>query len=170
MIHSSQKVSFVFILQLLVIYFGLTIAENITKVPEAIYVFGDSLVDVGNNNYIKLSILKANFPHNGIDYPGRKPTGRFNNGKNAADFLAEKLGLPTSPPYLKDVNQNFPKGVSFASGGAGIFNTTNDGQLVRFFSSRYNLRLIFFLCHHIIILRIHFTLSKCRLIFTIYVN
>ncbi|GAA0170928.1 hypothetical protein LIER_41051 [Lithospermum erythrorhizon] len=46
-------------------------------------------------------------------------------------MAAEKLGLPTSPPYLKDVNQNFPKGLSFASGGAGIFNTTNDGQLER---------------------------------------
>ena len=56
------------------------------KVP-AIYVFGDSLADVGNNNYLQFTILKANFEHNGVDYPGRKATGRFSNGKNGADFL-----------------------------------------------------------------------------------
>ncbi|CAN0901011.1 GDSL esterase/lipase At5g55050 [Linum grandiflorum] len=100
-------------------------------VPAA-YVFGDSLVDVGNNNYLAVSLAKANFPHNGIDFPDKKPTGRFCNGKNAADWLAEKLGLPTSPPYLSVRNKNqsaFMTGVSFASGGAGIFNGSD--QLLR---------------------------------------
>ncbi|CAN1339811.1 GDSL esterase/lipase At5g55050 [Linum perenne] len=94
----------------------------------AVYVFGDSLVDVGNNNYLRVSLAKADFPHNGIDFPNKKPTGRFCNGKNAADWLAEKLGLPTSPPYLsvKTKNQSsFVAGISFASGGAGIFNGTD---------------------------------------------
>ncbi|CAN1339810.1 GDSL esterase/lipase At5g55050 [Linum perenne] len=98
----------------------------------AVYVFGDSLVDVGNNNYLRVSLAKADFPHNGIDFPNKKPTGRFCNGKNAADWLAEKLGLPTSPPYLsvKTKNQSsFVAGISFASGGAGIFNGTD--QLLR---------------------------------------
>ncbi|XP_059664167.1 GDSL esterase/lipase At5g55050-like [Cornus florida] len=93
----------------------------------AMYVFGDSLVDVGNNNYLKNSFDKANFPHNGIDYPGGKPTGRFSNGKNTADFLAEKVGLPTSPPpYLSLSNDSkaFVTGVSFASGGARILSAT----------------------------------------------
>ncbi|KAJ0914460.1 putative triacylglycerol lipase [Helianthus annuus] len=53
----------------------------------AIYIFGDSLVDVGNNNHLPLSLLKANFPHNGVDFPTGQATGRFSNGKNAADFL-----------------------------------------------------------------------------------
>uniref|UniRef100_M8BL13 GDSL esterase/lipase n=1 Tax=Aegilops tauschii TaxID=37682 RepID=M8BL13_AEGTA len=52
----------------------------------ALYVFGDSLVDVGNNNHL-LTPIKADFTHNGMDYPGRKATGRFSNGKNSADFL-----------------------------------------------------------------------------------
>ncbi|KAF2285737.1 hypothetical protein GH714_007530 [Hevea brasiliensis] len=94
----------------------------------AVFVFGDSLVDVGNNNYLPLSLAKANFPHNGIDFPTKKATGRFSNGKNAADFLAEKVGLPTSPPYLSLSSKNasaFMTGVSFASGGAGIFNGTD---------------------------------------------
>lgn len=55
----------------------------------AVFVFGDSLVDVGNNNHLKISIAKANFPHNGVDFPGKKATGRFSNGKNAADFLGK---------------------------------------------------------------------------------
>jgi len=55
----------------------------------AVYVFGDSLVDVGNNNYLTLSIAKANHRHYGIDFPTHKPTGRFSNGKNAADFVGK---------------------------------------------------------------------------------
>ncbi|URD73116.1 GDSL-like Lipase/Acylhydrolase [Musa troglodytarum] len=53
----------------------------------AVYVFGDSLADVGNNNHLALSLLKADFPHNGVDFAGHKATGRFSNGKNFADFL-----------------------------------------------------------------------------------
>jgi phospholipase/lecithinase/hemolysin len=66
----------------------LLLCKNIAQgaVP-AVYVFGDSLADVGNNNHLQLSLLKANFPHNGVDYPGRKATGRFSNGHNFADFL-----------------------------------------------------------------------------------
>uniref|UniRef100_A0A7N0VA94 GDSL esterase/lipase n=1 Tax=Kalanchoe fedtschenkoi TaxID=63787 RepID=A0A7N0VA94_KALFE len=101
--------------------------------PPALYVFGDSLVDVGNNNHLLISITKANFPHNGLDFPTKQATGRFSNGKNAADFLADKLGIPTSPPYLflkseKEVNGSafVVPGVSFASGGAGILNGTDN--------------------------------------------
>ncbi|XP_052178857.1 GDSL esterase/lipase At5g55050-like [Diospyros lotus] len=113
----------------LVFIFSDTLAGAQPQVP-AVYVFGDSLVDVGNNNHLKLSLAKADFPHNGVDYPGKKPTGRFSNGKNIADFLAEKVGLQTSPPYLASKSNKsggFPiTGVSFASGGAGIFNGTDE--------------------------------------------
>ncbi|KAF3788360.1 GDSL esterase/lipase [Nymphaea thermarum] len=96
-----------------------------TSVP-ALFIFGDSLVDVGNNNYLKLALDKANFPHNGIDYAGQKATGRFSNGMNSADFMAQKLGLAISPPYLSLNNakgsSSIMGGVSFASGGAGILD------------------------------------------------
>ncbi|KAI3717902.1 hypothetical protein L1987_69815 [Smallanthus sonchifolius] len=102
-----------------------------------LYIFGDSLVDVGNNNYLSQSIAKANFPHNGVDFPAGEATGRFSNGKNAADFLAEKIGLPSAPPYLSlGITKSESRiwrsyggppftGVSFASGGAGILNGTD---------------------------------------------
>ncbi|XP_020256766.1 GDSL esterase/lipase At5g55050-like [Asparagus officinalis] len=111
-------------------------SANSASVP-AIYAFGDSLADVGNNDYLKLSVLKADFPHNGVDYPGGKATGRFSNGKNSADFLADKVGVPTSPPYLSipsnsNRTQAFLSGVSFASGGAGVLDSTNSGQCLTF--------------------------------------
>jgi hypothetical protein len=59
----------------------------------AIYVLGDSQADVGNNNYLLHSLLKANFPHNGIDYPGGKPTGRFSNGYNFVDLIGEYISI-----------------------------------------------------------------------------
>ena len=52
----------------------------------ALFVFGDSLVDVGNNNYI-VSLSKANFLPNGIDF-GR-PTGRFTNGRTIVDIMGK---------------------------------------------------------------------------------
>lgn len=100
----------------------------------ALFVFGDSLVDVGNNNHIRLSLDKANFPHNGVDYPGGKATGRFSNGRNSADFLAQKLGFASSPPPFLSLNaqgmnlSTIRSGVSFASGGAGILDeNSNNG-------------------------------------------
>ncbi|URD73620.1 GDSL-like Lipase/Acylhydrolase [Musa troglodytarum] len=103
----------------------------------AVYVFGDSLADVGNNNHLALSLLKADFPHNGVDFAGHKATGRFSNGKNFADFLAESLGLPTSPPYLSITSSSnktdeFLGGVNFASGGGGVLDSTNKDQCISF--------------------------------------
>jgi hypothetical protein len=52
------------------------------------YVFGDSTLDVGNNNYLAgPDVPRANTPLYGVDYPGSKPTGRFSNGYHVADFI-----------------------------------------------------------------------------------
>nr|XP_034570535.1 GDSL esterase/lipase At5g55050-like [Setaria viridis] len=64
-------------------------AAAASPVP-AIYVLGDSIADVGNNNHLP-TFLRADFPHNGIDYPGRKATGRFSNGNNSVDFIGGSL-------------------------------------------------------------------------------
>jgi hypothetical protein len=54
----------------------------------ASFIFGDSLVDAGNNNYIP-SLSKANMTPNGIDFAasGGMPTGRFTNGRTIADII-----------------------------------------------------------------------------------
>ncbi|XP_061340939.1 GDSL esterase/lipase At5g55050-like isoform X2 [Gastrolobium bilobum] len=119
---------------LFISFFIFSLGFSVAQKSPAVYVFGDSLVDVGNNNYLSHSIEKAILPHYGIDLPTKKPSGRFSNGMNAADLIAEKLGLPTSPPpYLSQVsnvnnkkNVSFLDGVNFASGGAGIFNASDN--------------------------------------------
>ncbi|XP_038690959.1 GDSL esterase/lipase At5g55050 [Tripterygium wilfordii] len=123
--HKGFRFLFILCLELL----RLNVLE--AQMVPAMFVFGDSLVDVGNNNYLPVSIAKADFRFNGIDFPTKKPTGRFSNGKNAADIIAEKVGLPSPPPYLSLVSKknglasSSLTGVSFASGGAGIFNGTD---------------------------------------------
>ncbi|KAJ0982964.1 hypothetical protein J5N97_011219 [Dioscorea zingiberensis] len=105
------------------------------SIVPAIYVFGASQVDVGNNNYISTTI-KVNFYPYGIDFPGSKATGRFSNGKNAADFIAEKLGLPSPKPYLspslKTNKTTDLRGINFASGGAGVLDSINKGRSIPF--------------------------------------
>lgn len=58
------------------------------EVP-AIFIFGDSTADVGTNDFLPGSKFRVNFPFNGIDFPHGKPTGRFSNGLNSADFLGQ---------------------------------------------------------------------------------
>jgi len=55
----------------------------------AMFVFGDSLVDVGNNNRLERCDVscKANHRPYGVDHPCHSPTGRFSNGYNLADLL-----------------------------------------------------------------------------------
>ncbi|CAN6233994.1 unnamed protein product [Urochloa humidicola] len=99
--------------------------SNSKKVP-ALYVFGDSTADVGNNNYLAGgAVPRANFPHNGVDFPTSRPTGRFSNGYNGVDFLALHMGLKRSPPpFLAVANKTNKLGVNFASAGSGILDTT----------------------------------------------
>lgn len=51
----------------------------------ALFVFGDSLIDNGNNNNIP-SFAKANYFPYGIDFNGG-PTGRFSNGLTMVDGI-----------------------------------------------------------------------------------
>ncbi|PKI59899.1 hypothetical protein CRG98_019672 [Punica granatum] len=90
------------------------------RVP-AVIVFGDSIVDPGNNNNIK-TLVKCNFPPYGRDFTGGKPTGRFSNGRVPSDFLAELFGVKEYLPAYLDPNlktEDLLTGVSFASGATG---------------------------------------------------
>ncbi|KAJ1292314.1 hypothetical protein BS78_02G383100 [Paspalum vaginatum] len=94
----------------------------------ASFIFGDSLVDAGNNNYIP-SLSRANMTPNGIDFAasGGMPTGRFTNGRTIADIIGEMLGQADySPPFLapNTTGGTILNGVNYASGGAGILNAT----------------------------------------------
>lgn len=51
----------------------------------AMFVFGDSLTDAGNNNYLN-SLAKANYVPYGVDFI-EGPSGRFCNGRTITDFL-----------------------------------------------------------------------------------
>ncbi|CAN6444211.1 unnamed protein product [Victoria cruziana] len=87
----------------------------------AVFVFGDSTVDPGNNNYW-LTPFKGNFPPYGSNFPGHIATGRFCDGKLATDFLASYLGIKELvPPYLDPTldEQELLTGVSFAFAGSG---------------------------------------------------
>ncbi|TVU07550.1 hypothetical protein EJB05_40911 [Eragrostis curvula] len=128
---------------------GVRPGKIVPQVP-AMYVFGDSTLDVGNNNHLPgKDVPRADKPYYGIDLPGSgKPTGRFSNGYNMADFVAQALGFPKSPLAcleLKARNYLIPsainRGVSYASAGSGILDSTNAGgniplsEQVRYFES-----------------------------------
>lgn len=51
------------------------------------FIFGDSLVDNGNNNGI-LTLARANYRPYGIDFP-QGATGRFTNGRTYVDALGD---------------------------------------------------------------------------------
>ncbi|XP_022159636.1 GDSL esterase/lipase 1-like [Momordica charantia] len=90
--------------------------------PVPLFVFGDSLYDVGINNYINTS-AQANFPPYGETF-FKFPTGRFSDGRVIPDFIAEYANLPLILPYLYPGIKDYVKGVNFASGGAGALDQT----------------------------------------------
>uniref|UniRef100_A0A7N0UBH9 Uncharacterized protein n=1 Tax=Kalanchoe fedtschenkoi TaxID=63787 RepID=A0A7N0UBH9_KALFE len=94
----------------------------------ASFIFGDSLVDAGNNNYFS-TLSKADMKPNGIDFKasGGNPTGRYTNGKTIGDIIGEELGQPNfAVPFLNPniTDRQISNGVNFASGGGGIMNAT----------------------------------------------
>ncbi|XP_073308466.1 GDSL esterase/lipase At5g45670-like isoform X2 [Primulina huaijiensis] len=102
----------------LVAVFAVNRASSDPQVP-CYFIFGDSLVDNGNNNNIQ-SLAKANYLPYGIDFPAG-PTGRFSNGKTTVDVIAEQLGFDDYiPPYATARGQQILRGVNYASAAAGI--------------------------------------------------
>lgn len=58
-----------------------------SQLVKGMFVFGDSLVDVGNNNFL-YSFARSNYFPYGIDFDSG-PTGRFSNGKTFVDSLGK---------------------------------------------------------------------------------
>ncbi|XP_052146554.1 GDSL esterase/lipase At5g03820 [Oryza glaberrima] len=95
-----------------------------------VMIFGDSVVDAGNNNRLA-TLVRADFPPYGRDFPETHgaPTGRFCNGKLATDYTVDNLGLTSyPPPYLGQLaqsdNRSLLHGANFASGASGYLDTT----------------------------------------------
>ncbi|KAK4417459.1 GDSL esterase/lipase [Sesamum alatum] len=103
------------------------IALEATAEPQftAMYVFGDSLSDPGNNIYFNDTLTKANYWPYGID-SDIGATGRFSNGRILVDFIGEFLGFPLIPSYADTVAKGADVllGVNYASAGAGILEET----------------------------------------------
>ena len=100
-----------------------------SECTRAFFVFGDSLVDNGNNNFLNGSGVRADYLPYGVDFP-LGPSGRFSNGRNVIDALGELLRLPGLVPPFADPRTRGRAalhGVNFASGGSGILDHT--GQL-----------------------------------------
>lgn len=105
----------------------LCMSQNFT----ALFVFGDSLVDVGNNNYIT-TLAKANYEPIGVDFG--KPTGRFTNGRTVGDIIGQSLGFQNPPPpYMAPttVGPMILRGVNYASGSSGILKESGANYIGR---------------------------------------
>ncbi|EOY23881.1 GDSL-like Lipase/Acylhydrolase superfamily protein [Theobroma cacao] len=114
------------------------------------FVFGDSLVDAGNNDYL-FTLSKADSPPYGIDFKpsGGQPTGRFTNGRTIADIVDQALGAKSfPPPYLAPNTQTeaILRGINYASGASGILDETGFffigriplGEQVKYFGQNRN--------------------------------
>ncbi|PIA47127.1 hypothetical protein AQUCO_01400078v1 [Aquilegia coerulea] len=89
----------------------------------ALFIFGDSLIDNGNNNDLP-SFAKANYYPYGIDFNGGRPTGRFSNGLTMVDGIAQLLGLPLIPAHSQASGEQVLHGLNYASAAAGILDIT----------------------------------------------
>ncbi|KAL3702101.1 hypothetical protein R1sor_020123 [Riccia sorocarpa] len=100
-------------------------AQGPESAPQrAYFIFGDSLVDVGANNYLA-TVARANFPPYGIDFP-YGPTGRFSNARNSLDVLTQLLASIFIPTYEDPDTHGsgILRGVNYGSGGSGIRDET----------------------------------------------
>ncbi|XP_013455894.2 GDSL esterase/lipase At5g22810 [Medicago truncatula] len=100
---------------------------NGEPVVPALFIFGDSIVDVGNNNNLH-TVVKADFFPYGRDFVTKNPTGRMSNGKLAVDYASEFAGFTSYQPAYLNLNtkgSNILNGANFASSGSGYHDSTS---------------------------------------------
>ncbi|KAF7825613.1 zeta-carotene desaturase [Senna tora] len=110
------------------VFFANANASGKHPLVPALYVFGDSTIDPGNNNHLNTIAQGIRWPY-GIDLNNVR--GRHTNGKNVADFFATYLGLPMPPPFLNlsdSERSQIKTGINYGSGACGILNTTRVGE------------------------------------------
>jgi phospholipase/lecithinase/hemolysin len=67
----------------------ITLSSGVEQIEaaRAFFVFGDSLVDNGNNNYLATTARADTYPY-GIDSQSHRASGRFSNGLNMPDIIS----------------------------------------------------------------------------------
>ncbi|CAN1138155.1 GDSL esterase/lipase 6 [Linum perenne] len=100
--------------------------------PRAVFTFGDSIFDAGNNHFNNNCTAQADFPPYGSSF-FHHPTGRFTNGRTVAVHAGEFMGIELQKPFLEaemavlnGSSKTYPSnGINFASAGSGVFPSTN---------------------------------------------
>ncbi|XP_059455360.1 GDSL esterase/lipase EXL3-like isoform X2 [Corylus avellana] len=121
----SLSTKFFFLSSAFAIFFT---TEAVIKIPgnetvSAVLMFGDSIVDTGNNNDLN-TIAKCNFLPYGREFKGGMPTGRFSNGKVPSDFLGgagydHLTSTTASAISLSEQIQDFKKYIGKLKGMVG---------------------------------------------------
>nr|XP_009587854.1 GDSL esterase/lipase 1-like [Nicotiana tomentosiformis]XP_016448774.1 PREDICTED: GDSL esterase/lipase 1-like [Nicotiana tabacum] len=131
---TMRKVDFsgsYFFVTTLLLLLPLFVSTKAAAAASGLFIFGDSTVDAGNNNYIEtIPENRANYEPYAQNGFFQEPTGRFSDGRIIVDFIAEYAKLPLIPPYLQPHIADFSNGVNFASGGAGVLSTTHSGLVI----------------------------------------
>ncbi|XP_078167718.1 GDSL esterase/lipase At2g40250-like [Carex rostrata] len=109
---------------LLITFFISSRANSTYDIP-AMFAFGDSTLDTGNNNNL-VTFIKANFPPYGEGFPAKKATGRFSDGRLVPDYVLAALNLSADslPAYSGHTVTINDFGVCFASAGSGLDDET----------------------------------------------
>ncbi|XP_049360280.1 GDSL esterase/lipase 1-like [Solanum verrucosum] len=116
----------------LVTHFATPIVCHERPHQAALFVFGDSIFDSGNNKYINTTAdLRGSnyFPYGESFF--KHPTGRASNGRLIPDFIAEYANLPFIPPYFEIGKKHLVHGVNFASGSSGILAETSRAIILK---------------------------------------
>uniref|UniRef100_A0A8R7P4A6 GDSL esterase/lipase n=1 Tax=Triticum urartu TaxID=4572 RepID=A0A8R7P4A6_TRIUA len=105
----------------------------------AVFAFGDSTLDPGNNNRL-FTVVRADHAPYGRAFPaGVPPSGRFSDGKLITDYIVAALGIKDLlPAYHASgvTHADATTGASFASGGSGLDDITAHAVMVSTFSSQ----------------------------------
>ncbi|KAH6805466.1 hypothetical protein C2S51_030297 [Perilla frutescens var. frutescens] len=123
--HNNRYLHLLLLLSVVTLHF-LAFRSNAATNLSAIYAFGDSVFDAGNNNKLPTLCLANHEPY-GINFPGKIPSGRFTNGKLPADMLIKDLGIKDFLPAYLDpavTASDILTGVTFASSCSGLDDLT----------------------------------------------
>ncbi|KAI4325378.1 hypothetical protein MLD38_030784 [Melastoma candidum] len=96
----------------------------------AFFIFGDSLLDAGNNIHLNNSMKANHWPYGETFF--HYPAGRICDGRIPPDFIAEYAGLPFIKPYLQPNFTDYTGGANFASAGAGVLHQTSPDVVLLF--------------------------------------